>query len=62
MSGTRSLNCPKCGGEFEHEFVPGVSFTATRLGSSRYLRCPLCHRFSVFSLKAPPEPPASPGP
>jgi hypothetical protein len=52
---TRHLTCPKCGGEFDYEFVPGGSFTAVRLGTSRFMRCPLCHKFSVFSLKAPPE-------
>ncbi|HTW39391.1 MAG TPA: hypothetical protein VMF04_00820 [Thermoplasmata archaeon] len=56
---TRRLRCPKCGGTFDYEFVPGASFSAVRLGTSRYLRCPLCQKFSVFSL-AGPEPPASP--
>lgn len=54
LTWTRHLTCPKCGGEFEYEFVPGGSLTAIRLGTSRYMRCPICRRFSVFSLKAPP--------
>lgn len=54
LTWTRHLKCPKCGGEFDYEFVPGGSFTAIRLGTSRYMRCPLCHKFSVFSLKTPP--------
>jgi hypothetical protein len=53
-SWTRHLKCPKCGGEFDYEFVPGASLTAIRLGTSRYMRCPLCHKFSVFSLREPP--------
>jgi hypothetical protein len=27
-----------------------MSVTAVRLGSSRYMRCPLCHRFATFRL------------
>jgi hypothetical protein len=65
LTWTRHLKCPKCGGEFDYEFVPGASFTAIRLGTSRYMRCPLCHKFSVFSMKVtdpsagstPAEPP-----
>jgi hypothetical protein len=48
------LTCPKCGGEFDYEYVPGASFTALRLGSSRYMRCPLCRHFSVFSMRGSP--------
>jgi hypothetical protein len=59
LTSTRHLKCPKCGGEFDYEFVPGASFTAIRLGTSRYMRCPLCHKFAVFSLKPPAEPPGS---
>jgi len=54
LTWTRHLTCPKCGGEFDYEFVPGASFTAIRLGTSRYMRCPLCRKFSVFSMKAAP--------
>jgi hypothetical protein len=46
----RRLTCPKCGGQFDYEFVPGGSVTAVRLGTSRYLRCPLCHRFATFRV------------
>ena len=48
---TRRLRCPNCQGEFDYELVPGGSFTAVRLGSSRYMRCPLCHRFGLFDLR-----------
>ncbi|MGA7476475.1 MAG: hypothetical protein WBW47_04570 [Thermoplasmata archaeon] len=47
---TRRLLCPHCHGEFDYEFVPGGSLTAVRLGTSRYMRCPLCHRFGMFRL------------
>ncbi|HTZ61560.1 MAG TPA: hypothetical protein VMC82_02805 [Thermoplasmata archaeon] len=62
---TRRLTCPKCGGAFDYEFIPGASFTAIRLGTSRYMRCPICRRFSVFKMTgpetAPLPPPPSPG-
>ena len=44
------LTCPKCGGSFDYRFVPGASHTAMRLGRSRYMACPLCHRWSGFPL------------
>jgi hypothetical protein len=44
------LTCPKCGQTFDFNYVPGASFTALRLGRSRYMACPLCHRWSVFPL------------
>jgi hypothetical protein len=47
---TRRLRCPHCQGEFDYDFVPGGSVTAVRLGTSRYMRCPLCHRFGLFRL------------
>jgi len=50
----RRLRCPHCQEEFDYAFVPGASVTAVRLGTSRYMRCPLCHRYAVFSLRAPP--------
>ena len=48
---TRRLACPHCHGEFDYALVPGASVTAIRLGTSRYMRCPLCHRFAVFPLR-----------
>ena len=50
LARTRRLLCPKCGGTFDYEFVPGVSFTAIRLGTSRYMRCPICQKFSMFKM------------
>jgi hypothetical protein len=62
LTWTRHLTCPKCGGQFDYELVPGGSFTSIRLGTSRYMRCPLCHRFSVFSMKpSAAEVPPAPG-
>lgn len=46
------LTCKKCQGSFVYEFVPGGSFTAIRLGTARYMRCPLCRKFGVFELAA----------
>jgi len=46
------LVCPKCGGTFDYDFVPGASFTAVRLGTSRYMPCPLCHRWSTFDVSS----------
>jgi hypothetical protein len=54
------LTCPKCGGTFDYEYVPGASFTAVRLGSSRYLACPVCHRWSTFDLSERRRPVAPP--
>jgi hypothetical protein len=54
------LRCPKCEKEFDFDYVPGASFTALRLGKSRYMACPLCHRWSLFNLadtRVPNEPP-----
>lgn len=44
------LTCPKCGQAFDFDFIPGASVTAIRLGSSRYMACPLCHRWSTFDV------------
>jgi hypothetical protein len=59
LTTTRRLLCPKCGGSFDYEYVPGVSFTAIRLGNYRYMRCPICQKFSKFNM-AGPEAPLSP--
>jgi len=69
------LVCPKCGKTFDYDWLPGASFSAVRLGTSRYMSCPLCHRWSLFDVyrtlvaripppaesTAPREPPLSPG-
>ena len=44
------LKCPKCNSEFDYEYVPGASFTSIRLGESRFLRCPVCHKWSMFNV------------
>ncbi len=44
------LKCPKCGSEFDYSFLPSASFTSIRLWNSRYLRCPDCHKWSVFNI------------
>ncbi|HTT34760.1 MAG TPA: hypothetical protein VMH78_02680 [Thermoplasmata archaeon] len=57
------LTCPKCGRTFDLDFVPGAAFSAIRLGRSRYMACPLCHRWSVFPIwghQIPAGPPSSP--
>ena len=44
------LKCPKCNVEFDYAYLPGASFTSIRLGSSRFLSCPNCHKWSVFNI------------
>jgi len=44
--------CPKCAGEFDFDYAPGVSFTSIRLAGRRYMACPLCHRWSQFDLES----------
>jgi hypothetical protein len=56
------LTCPKCQGVFDYNWIPGGALTAVRLGTARYMACPLCHRWSVFNTwdaRPPPGPPAS---
>lgn len=57
------LTCPKCRQTFDYDFVPGASFSTVRLGTSRYMTCPLCHRWSTFDLRTtriPVDPPPHP--
>lgn len=49
------LRCPKCDGEFDYDWIPGVSFTAVRLGTKRYMACPKCHRWSTFDILSSAE-------
>ncbi len=44
------LDCPKCHRTFDYDWIPGASFSAVRLGTSRYMACPLCGRWSVFPI------------
>lgn len=44
------LTCPNCHQMFDYDFVPGASLTAVRLGSSRYMACPMCGKHAVFDL------------
>jgi hypothetical protein len=44
------LTCPKCGREFDYDWIPGASFSAVRLGPRRYMACPICHKWSVFPI------------
>jgi formate dehydrogenase maturation protein FdhE len=45
------LVCPKCGGTFDYDWVPGASLTSFRLMGKRYMACPLCHRWSTFDVQ-----------
>ena len=47
---TSRLSCPKCQHAFEYSWVPLASFSAVRLGTSRYLQCPACHQWSTFDV------------
>jgi len=55
---TRRLRCPHCHREFDYDLIPGASLTALRLGTSRYMRCPLCQKFGLFDLGRSNEPPS----
>jgi hypothetical protein len=46
------LKCPKCNTEFDYAYLPGASFTSLRLGNSRLLQCPECHKWSTFNLSS----------
>ncbi|MGI0156755.1 MAG: hypothetical protein ACREDE_11580 [Thermoplasmata archaeon] len=57
------LTCPHCNQTFEYDYIPGVSFTAVRLGFGRYMACPHCGRWSTFNLastRIPAGPPQAP--
>ena len=62
------LSCPKCGREFDFDWIPGASFTAVRLGTARYMACPLCGNWSLFDVygtmvaRPASAPPSSQGP
>ncbi len=47
---TSRLKCPKCGHRFYYKWLPGGSFTSIRLGTSRYMRCPNCKKWSMFNI------------
>ena len=49
---TSQLTCPNCKKHFDYSWVPFISFSAVRLGSERYLRCPNCHKWSTFEIIA----------
>ncbi|MGD0328814.1 MAG: hypothetical protein ABSB40_00035 [Nitrososphaeria archaeon] len=44
------LKCKKCGAEFDYEWVPTASILSLRLGKSRYMECPNCHKWSIFNI------------
>ncbi len=44
------LTCPKCGGTFDYDWVPGASLSSVRLGTGRYMACPLCRKWSYFDI------------
>ena len=47
---TSTLSCPKCQRSFDYDWFPFMSFSAARLGMSRYMRCPLCHEWATFNI------------
>jgi hypothetical protein len=51
------VTCPHCGQSFDYTWIPGVSFTAVRLGPTRYMRCQICHRWGMFDVYGAPAPP-----
>ena len=44
------VQCPKCGREFDYEWIPMASFTAIRLFHSRFFACPICGNFASFNV------------
>ncbi len=44
------VTCPKCRRSFAYRFVPMASATSIRFFSKRYMKCPLCGRFSFFDI------------
>ena len=46
------LVCPKCRQTFDYDFVPGAALKAVRLGTSRYMACPWCRKWSTFDMTA----------
>ena len=53
-----TLVCPKCNRTFNYQFVPGASFTSLRLGTSRFMKCPQCGKWSVIKIISRPVLPA----
>jgi len=47
---TSRLSCPSCQRSFDYQWVPLMSFNAVRLGTNRYLQCPLCHEWASFNI------------
>lgn len=47
---TSILTCPHCKRTFEYNWVPLASFSAVRLGKSRYMKCPLCKEWATFDI------------
>ena len=56
------LTCPECHRAFDYALVPGASLSAVRLGRSRFLACPLCHRWSVVRVSGAPPASSRSGP
>lgn len=52
------LTCPKCGGTFDYDWVPGAALNAFRLGTGRYMACPVCNEWSTFDLRHSLVPPS----
>jgi len=47
---TSDLVCPRCNRQFQYDWVPLASFSAVRLGRSRYIQCPLCKEWATFNV------------
>jgi len=56
------LTCSKCGRQFDYDWVPGAALFALRLGTNRYMSCPLCGAWSTFDIKSSIVSPPSRGP
>ncbi|NLE06712.1 MAG: hypothetical protein GX638_18170 [Crenarchaeota archaeon] len=44
------LTCPDCNRQFTYHWIPGGSFLALRSGKMRKLKCPYCHKQSLYDV------------
>ena len=55
------LTCPRCGEQFDHDWVPGAALLALRFGKKRYMACPKCGAWSTFEIRSTIVAPREPG-
>ncbi len=45
------ISCGKCGKNFIYRWIPFASLTTIRMGNKRYLRCPVCKKWSFVDIR-----------